>query len=167
MSNDEVYDPNKVNACKHACIQSKKEADTLRQAHMSIILLMIYQRWHHWWTRIHRYIDVVLWLLEYGVYEWDLEGWTNTIGYCLLVVLPLLVVTGLNDTWPFATMMRYRVISKRKNFYTCQICALAYITAKALKSHFASVHPSMSCDVVELPSGKCLVHRFCMFVYLN
>lgn len=50
--------------------------------------------------------------------------------------------------------MKYRLQSRRKYFYNCPICALVYITAKALKAHYAALHPNLPCEVDELATGK-------------
>ena len=51
-------------------------------------------------------------------------------------------------------MTRYQIRSKRKHFYVCEICAIVYICAKALRAHYSALHPNLPCNVVEIESGK-------------
>lgn len=60
--------------------------------------------------------------------------------------------------------MKYRLQSRRKYFYNCPICALVYITAKALKAHYAAVHPNLPCEVDELATGKSVMTECKQFI---
>lgn len=63
-----------------------------------------------------------------------------------------LFLIGNNFLFPLI-MYRYQINSKRKHFYSCQLCSFVFIKSEAVRNHYKNRHPDQTCFTEEYNSG--------------
>ncbi|KPM09248.1 hypothetical protein QR98_0077810 [Sarcoptes scabiei] len=51
-------------------------------------------------------------------------------------------------------MYRYQINSKRKHFYSCQLCSFVFIKSEAVRNHYKNRHPDQTCFTEEYNSDS-------------